>query len=95
MQSMSVQTAQVMALSSEIRNGSARIREEIDRLESEVSSLRAAWSGESQQAYDIAQAQWNKSLVSMQELLTRIATGTEQIAQQYDASDRRNANRFA
>lgn len=94
MQSMSVQTAQVLALSGEIRTGAQQIRSELERLEGEVAKLRGSWSGESQRAYDIAQRKWNESLTSMQQLLERISSGTEQIAQQYNASDSRNANRF-
>lgn len=94
MQSMSVQTGQVIALSGQIRNGSQQIRNEIERLEGEVAKLRSAWSGESQQAYDVAQRKWTQSLNEMQSLLERISVGTEQIAQQYNQSDSRNANRF-
>ncbi len=95
MQSMSVQTAQVSALSAQIRNGSQQIRAEIERLEGEVAKLRGAWSGESQQAYDVAQRKWTQSLNEMQSLLERISTSTEQIAQAYNQSDARNASRFA
>lgn len=95
MQSMSVQTAQVSALSGQIRNGAQGLRAEIERLESEVGKLRAAWSGESQAAYDTAQRKWTKSLTEMQTLLERIAGSTEEISQQYNQSDSRNAGRFA
>lgn len=95
MQSMSVQTAQVSALAAEIRTGSQGIRAEIERLESEVAKLRGAWSGEAQNSYDIAQRKWTQSLNELQALLERISGSTEQIAQTYDASDARNAGRFA
>lgn len=95
MQSMSVQTAQVSALAAQIRNGSQGIRSEIERLESEVAKLRGAWSGEAQHSYDAAQREWTKSLGELQALLERISGSTEQIAQTYNASDARNAGRFA
>nr|WP_239684069.1 WXG100 family type VII secretion target [Leucobacter musarum] len=95
MQSMSVQTAQVSALSGQIRNGAQGIRSEIERLESEVAKLRGAWSGEAQNSYDVAQRQWTQSLNELQSLLERISSNTEQIAQAYNASDARNAGRFA
>ena len=71
MQSMSVQTAQVSALSGQIRNGAQGIRSEIERLESEVAKLRGAWSGEAQNSYDVAQRQWTQSLNELQSLLER------------------------
>ena len=95
MQSMSVQTAQVSAAAAQIRIGSKNIHTAIETLEAEVAKLRGAWSGESQASYDAAQRKWTQSLNEMQSLLERIASSTEQIAQTYNQSDKRNAGRFA
>ncbi|MGO3146147.1 MAG: WXG100 family type VII secretion target [Leucobacter sp.] len=94
MESMSVQTALVTALAAEIRTGSKNIRLEIEGLETEVTKLRGAWSGDSQAAYDQAQHKWTQSIGQMQMLLERIAGSTEQIAQSYNASDGRGSKRF-
>ena len=53
MQSMSVRPEQVNALAAQIRSGSQGIRSELDRLESEVGKLRAAWDGSAQQALSL------------------------------------------
>lgn len=95
MQSMSVQTAQVSVLSQQIRQGSQQIRATLDELESKVGQLRAAWSGDAQNSYDVAQRKWTQSLTEMQSLLERIAGSTEEIAQAYNQSDARNAGRFS
>lgn len=95
MQSMSVDPAQVSALSAAIRGGASGIRSELDTLESEVGKLRASWSGESQLAYDQAQAKWTKSLAEMQQLLEQIASKTEEISQQYNQTDKSAAGRFS
>ncbi|MFZ4841585.1 WXG100 family type VII secretion target [Mycetocola saprophilus] len=95
MESMSVQTAQVSALSQQIRGGAQGIKSELDRLESEVGRLRASWSGEAQNAYDDAQRRWNASLTEMQQLLERISSSTDQIAQTYTQTDKSAAGRFA
>ncbi|MEV8250203.1 WXG100 family type VII secretion target [Microbacterium sp. NPDC076768] len=94
MQSMSVRPEQVSALAGQIRSGSQGIRSELDRLESEVGKLRASWDGAAQQAYDQAQAKWNRSLSEMQQLLTQIAGKTEEISGQYVSTDRSAAGRF-
>lgn len=94
MQSMSVNPAQVSALAGQIRTGSTGIKTELDTLESEVGKLRASWDGEAQVAYDTAQREWNKSLVALQELLTQIASKTDEISQQYLKSDQTSASRF-
>jgi 6 kDa early secretory antigenic target len=95
MQSMSVNPAQVTALAGQIRSGSQGIRSAIDHLESEIAKLRASWGGEAQQSYDAAQRSWNQSLGEMQELLSNIATKTEEISQQYTHSDSKSAGRFS
>ncbi len=95
MQSMSVNPAQVTALAGEIRNGSQGIKSTLDTLESEVGKLRASWGGEAQQQYDVAQRKWATTLGEMQQLLTQIASKTEQISSQYTQSDSASANRFS
>ncbi|QIM19346.1 WXG100 family type VII secretion target [Leucobacter coleopterorum] len=94
MQSMSVETARIDALSQDIAGGSNAIQSELDKLESAVGALRSSWSGEAQLAYDTAQRQWTESLNNMKALLDRISNGTRQIGQDYSSSDSRNANRF-
>ena len=95
MQSMSVNPAQVTALAGQIRSGAQGIRSQLDTLESEVSKLRASWGGEAQQSYDAAQRKWNQSVAEMQQLLSQVATKTEEISQQYVQSDNSSASRFA
>jgi WXG100 family type VII secretion target len=92
--SFSVTPEQVISLSSQIRSGASGIRSELDTLESKVAALRASWSGQAQGAYDQAQRAWTASLGELQQLLEKIASSTEQIAQQYTASDKSSAGRF-
>jgi early secretory antigenic target protein ESAT-6 len=95
MQSMSVNPAQVNALAGEIRNGASGIRSQLDTLNSEVAKLRGQWGGDAQASYDAAQKSWNQSVTAMQELLSQIASKTEEISSQYTASDNASANRFS
>lgn len=95
MQSMSVNPAQVTALANEIRTGSSGIKAQLDTLDSEVGKLRASWGGEAQQSYDAAQRRWTQTLTEMQNLLSQIATKTEEISGQYVQSDTSSANRFS
>lgn len=95
MQSMSVNPAQVNALAGQIRNGASGIRAQLDTLNSEVGKLRGQWGGDAQASYDQAQKSWNQSVTAMQELLTQIASKTEEISSQYTQSDNSSANRFS
>ena len=92
--SFSVTPEQVIALSGNIRSGAQGIRSELDELDSKVATLRGSWSGQAQESYTIAQRQWTQSLTELQQLLDRIATSTNEIAQNYTAADRQSAGRF-
>lgn len=94
MESMSVKPAQVTELASQIRSGASGIQSQLDELDSEVSKLKAQWSGAAQDAYNTAHAQWTQSLQSMNELLQRIASATDEISQGYVTSDNSSAGRF-
>ncbi|GAA3592725.1 hypothetical protein GCM10022198_15800 [Klugiella xanthotipulae] len=94
MQSMSVNPAQVSALSNQIRNGATGIRSQLDTLQSEVGKLRASWDGQAQKAYDEAQRKWSASLSEMQQLLEQIARKTEEMSQSYVSGDSSSSNRF-
>jgi len=95
MQSMSVTPEQVHSLAGQIRNGASGIKSQLDKLDSEVSKLRASWDGGAQQAYDEAQRKWNQSLTAMQTLLEQVAGKTDEIADTYVSSDKSSAGRFA
>ena len=95
MQSMSVNPGQVNALAGEIRNGATGIQTQLDNLGTEVAKLRGQWGGDAQTAYDAAQRSWTQSVSAMQELLTQIATKTEEISSTYVQSDNSSANRFS
>jgi 6 kDa early secretory antigenic target len=95
MGSFSVRPEHVTALSGQIRSGANGIRSELENLESKVGALRASWSGQAQESYDVAQRQWSQSLTELQQLLDQIATKTDQMSQEYSASDRASSQRFA
>lgn len=95
MQSMSVKPAQLSGLASSLLSNSRGIGGALDHLDKEVGTLRAAWDGDAQRAYDIAQAKWTVSLNEMNTLLARVANSADQMAAQYAAQDRRSAGRFA
>ena len=95
MESMSVRPEQVTGLSEQIRGGATSIRNELNELESKVSTLRGQWGGEAQLSYDEAQRKWTKSLAEMQQLLEQIATKTDEMGTQYTQKDKSAAGRFA
>jgi WXG100 family type VII secretion target len=95
MQSFGVNTAQVSALSGEIRKGANDIRSDLENLDQKIGVLRSRWGGEAQASYDEAQRRWNQSLAEMQSILEQIAVKTQEIADGYTATDTNAAKRFS
>jgi len=95
MESMSVRPEQVTALSEQIRGGATSIRNELNELESKVSTLRGQWGGEAQLSYDEAQRKWDRSIGELQQLLEQIARSTQEISSGYSDTDKKAAGRFA
>lgn len=95
MQSLSVRPEQVIALSSQIRNGAGQISAQLEQLENEVRRLRSSWDGSAQAAYDEAQRSWTQSLAALNSLLGQISTKTEEMSRGYVSQDRSSAGRFA
>lgn len=92
--SYSVKTAEVQRLSADMASHANKIRDALDGLESKVSTLLGQWSGEAQGSYTEAQRKWDKAAAEMQQILTTIGQKTGEIANTYDASDKRSAARF-
>ena len=92
--SYSVKTAEVQRLSGDMISHSNKISSALDGLEAKVSTLLGQWSGEAQSTYHEAQRKWDKAAAEMQQILTTIGQKTSEIANTYDASDKRAAGRF-
>lgn len=67
----------------------------LDALDTEVSQLRAAWSGEASDAYDAAQAQWTARLSEMNRILGLAAAAADSSAERYGRGQAKIAARWA
>jgi WXG100 family type VII secretion target len=94
MKSMSVNPAQVRALSETIKTKSNQIKGDLEALEKRVNELKSSWEGESTTAYAAAQAAWDKQINEMEQLLGRIGAKLIEIADGYEAKDAHSAKRF-
>lgn len=92
--SISVRPQMVGQLSADIANNAKGISQELDSLDSQVRALIDQWDGSAQEAYYRAQNDWNRRIQEMNQILGRISTTTQQIADQYVESDNRSAARF-
>lgn len=66
-----------------VHDANSGIADALDALDAEVSTLRAAWSGEASDAYDLAQAQWSARLAEMNRILALAAAAAANSAERY------------
>lgn len=90
-----VSPAEVHNLSEFVSKRSADIGEALDELDRKVSQLKQSWDGEAKAAYELAQKQWLAEITEINSLLARVGGKLIEIGNDYSATDRRGANRFA
>lgn len=71
-----------------------RIDERLDRLEAELSPLRADWTGEAQQAYEVARRRWEAAMREMRDVLDSTSRTVVESNGAYRAADLRGAAAF-
>lgn len=86
--------ARLRGLASDLRSESGKITGALEELAGEMGRLRDGWSGAAQQQYDAAHADWTKTIVHMNGILERIATGTESTAAAFEKADSTAAGGF-
>lgn len=71
-----------------------QIDDRLNRLESELAPLRSDWTGQAQQAYQVAKTKWDTAMQDMKTLLAETSSTVTQSNQEYMAADQRGAASF-
>lgn len=77
--------------SAEVRSTAGRVQQQLDELKAGVQRIAASWEGKAQEGYQARQAEWDRSAADLQQVLNQIATALESAAQNYQATENRNA----
>ena len=85
-----VNYAALDAAAADINTGAANL----DDLEQTLNQLRSSWEGQTQEAYDIAQRQWNQGLEGLKDVLRRTSSAVDSARSNYQSTDQSNAARF-
>ena len=70
------------------------IDDRLNRLEGELAPLRSDWTGNAQQAYQVAKAKWDGAMQDMKSLLADTSATVHQSNAEYKAADQRGAASF-
>ena len=82
------------AAAADINTGAANLQNCLDDLEQTLNQLRSSWEGQTQEAYEAAQRQWNEGLDGLRDVLTRTSAAVDSARDNYQATDQSNAARF-
>ena len=82
------------AAAADINTGAANLQNCLDDLEQTLNQLRSSWEGQTQEAYEAAQRQWNEGLDGLRDVLTRTSAAVDSARENYQATDQSNAARF-
>jgi early secretory antigenic target protein ESAT-6 len=75
----------------EVRRSAATIKGELDDLLRSVARVAETWEGAAQEHYRVRQDQWNAAAEDLHGVLTSIAGALDAAAEDYRATEARNA----
>lgn len=78
----------------DIKNGANNLQNCLDHLVDTLNKLRSNWEGQTQEAYEAAQRQWNEGLDGLRDVLSRTSAAVDSARDNYQATDQSNAARF-
>jgi WXG100 family type VII secretion target len=81
-------------MAANILNAGAAVDDKLNAMESRMQGRMAEWSGDDQQAYLAAKAEWDKQMEEMLLILGDIAKAVNLSREEYQAAEKTNAARF-
>jgi early secretory antigenic target protein ESAT-6 len=90
--SILVNYATITNASTDVRNTAGRIKQQLDDIEAAVKRVATTWEGEAQEGYQRKQRDWDKTAADLHQTLMKIATALQNSAENYQATEKSNAN---
>lgn len=76
----------------DIHSTAGRLNAALDDLRSQIAPLRAVWTREAADAYQVEQHNWDQSAAALNDLLFRLGNAVREGADEVAATDRRAAS---
>lgn len=77
-----------------IKSQADRLDESLEAIQARISSVSALWAGDAREAYNTAQAEWDREARAIHTSLLQISRAVQEAAPAYRAGDRRAAQGF-
>ncbi|MGR8007916.1 WXG100 family type VII secretion target [Streptomyces hypolithicus] len=90
--SILVNYATITNASTDVKSTAGRIKQQLDDVEAAVKRVAASWEGEAQEGYQRKQREWDKTAASLHATLLKISTALQSSAENYQATEKSNAN---
>lgn len=87
-----VNFATVSQASSDVKATAGRIKSQLDELEAAVKRVANTWEGAAQEGYQQKQRQWDQTAQNLHETLMKIANALQNSADNYQSTEKANAN---
>ncbi|GAA1541621.1 MULTISPECIES: WXG100 family type VII secretion target [Streptomyces] len=90
--SILVNYATITNASTDVKNTAGRIKQQLDDVEAAVRRVASTWEGEAQEGYQRKQRDWDKTAANLHATLMKIAAALQNSAENYQATEKSNAN---
>lgn len=81
-------------MAANILSAGAAVDDKLNAMENRMKGRMTEWSGDDQQAYLTAKAEWDKQMEEMLLILGDIAKAVNLSREEYQAAEKKNASRF-
>ncbi|MFJ4922728.1 WXG100 family type VII secretion target [Streptomyces sp. NPDC088725] len=78
----------------DIRAQAKALETSLSDIQAKIASVSDVWAGDAREAYNTAQAKWNKEAAGIHQALDQIARAVESAAPAYQSGDKRAAANF-
>jgi early secretory antigenic target protein ESAT-6 len=89
--SILVNYATITNASTDVKSTAGRIKQQLDDLEAAVKRVAQSWEGEAQEGYQRKQREWDTTAADLHATLLKISTALQNAAENYQATEKSNA----
>lgn len=89
--SILVNYATITNASTDVKSTAGRIKQQLDDLEAAVKRVANSWEGEAQEGYQRKQREWDQTAADLHATLLKISTALQNAAENYQATEKSNA----